>query len=103
MATVTSSISEVNGRAATLIRSRTLTNREMSGGLLKILPAWIISGVVHAILCLIFLVLILTAPSVDASVMANPDEGGQIEEPTVQDLTVADEGINNTPGQLNYN
>src|SRR5258708_23455939 len=92
MATV--STAALNGRAPALIRTTALTRRYTSLEFLKFLSAGMLSFGIHIVIFLIFLVVILTAPTVDASAVSNLDNDGNVDDPPEQkaDLTESEVG-----------
>jgi hypothetical protein len=106
MATVTRDTSSINGRsdaAPAVIRPANLADQQLPGGFLRILPAWIISGVVHVLLLLLFLGLTWNSPSAGGTVDQPPNDGQIDDNTTVQaDLTETETGIDKSVSKTNY-
>ncbi|MFL5242620.1 MAG: prenyltransferase/squalene oxidase repeat-containing protein [Gemmataceae bacterium] len=105
MSTQTSERSLINGKAENsrpkaVIRS-SAQSRRGSEAIIRVLPAWIVSGVVHAILLLIFFLTTMGVGTANPTV--EPDSEGQLEDlEKAQDLTPTEVGI--IPGEdTNYN
>src|ERR1700724_181265 len=102
MSTETRATATINGRpnaGPAVIRPTNLADQQLPGGVLRILPAWIISGVVHVLLLLLFFALTWNYSSASGTV-DQPTNDGQIDDTTTvqADLTETEVGIDKTAG-----
>src|SRR6266849_6555778 len=107
MSTETRATASINGRpnaAPAVIRPTNLADQQLPGGILRILPAWILSIGVHLILVIIFLFVVLTSGGSASGDMQQVSNDGQIDDTTTvqADLTETEVGIDKTAGKTNY-
>src|SRR5260370_42244668 len=107
MSTETQATASINGRpnaAPAVIRPTNLADQKLPGGILRILPAWIMSIGVHLVLLIIFIFVLVTSSGSAGDTVDQPSNDGQIDDTTTvqADLTETELGIDRTQQKTNY-
>ncbi len=95
---------QATGKAAVPVIRSAPSSAHGSGSLMRVLPAWIVSAVVHIVIILLFMLVTLTPGNAGATVEVAPSEAAQIEDGRQDlDLTVNEVGNDPEVPTTNYN